>query len=395
MPWERVTGLVVVASIVMMAGTVLTPSGLLGAPLGHAGKAPSALSAGALLPRVGARGAGAFTPSVSFSGPAATDDRGPFTVTFSIVNPPKPGLEITFRACYHGTCCDVYVIDGEFAGVGNCFTFVPLPADRPATGSSPAAGSTGNLTVTATTTSATFTVPNGTLWYAVSGPAGYRVIPGGSTGVAPVGNLTVNGANLTEAFGLAKGKTYSIKYRETGLIPGTTWCTLFSNCTSGRTASVTNLTPGPYLYSVAPVAGYSATLTVNGKPQPVTGTDTIVQRTSDVTVKFTPDLYATTLNETGLAIGKRMHLSMTCTSGKTNVSGCYGMKAKGSCTGTTTGCNVTLMLRNGTYTWKITPIKGYTLELDGVADPTWSGTFSVAGGFNNTHNYIGKVTLIK
>jgi len=302
-------------------------------------------------------------------------------VRFVIVNPPKPGLEITFRACYHGTCCDVYIIDGEFAGVGNCFTFTPLPSDLPAVGFSPAAGSTANLTVTANTTSASFSAANGTLWYAISGPAGYQIVPaGGAPGTAAAGNLTINGANVTESFSLARGKTYTLKYHETGLIPGTSWCTLFSNCTSARTVSIKNLSPGTYLYAVAPVAGYSGIANVGGDPdRPLFGGVLLTKGTAAIKVQFTPILYAVTVHATGLTDKKTLTVKFACVSSKTNVSGCDGMKGKGSGIATTTGANVTVMLRNGTYTWKITPIKGFTLEVDGVADPTWSGTFSVDG----------------
>ena len=393
-----------VASIVMMAGSVLVPSVLLGAPPGHAADLLAAPPTPATLPTTGAEGTAPIAGSVP-----ATTTAGTYSVTFSVAltKPTKhtpPGL-IWFRACKGGTCCDIYIDDdGSFAGIGNCFTFTPLPSDRPVRGLSAAAGavgapqtngSGGNLTFTATNDSVTFYVPNGTLWYAISGPAGYRLVPSGASGVAAVGNLTVSGANVSGTFDLAKGKTYDLKYRETGLIPGTTWCTLFSNCTTAKTTTLKNLTPGTYLYAVAPVAGYSETVTVNGTPAPPFGHDTIIQRTSDILVKFTPNLYATTLNETGLAIGKRMHLTVTCTSTTTNVSGCDRMKASGSVTGSTTNGNITLMLRNGTYAWKITPIKGYTLEVNGIADPTWSGTFSISDSFPKTHNYIGKVTLIK
>ncbi len=107
---------------------------------------------------------------------------------------------------------------------------------------------------------------------------------------------------------------------------------------------------------------------------------------------FSPVLYLTTLNETGLASGLTWHVKVGCTSSSTNLTGCHGMKSSGSGTANSTGGNITLTLRNGTYTWRITPISGYSLEFNGAADPTWSGTFSISGGM---HNYIGKVTLIK
>jgi len=397
MPRESATRVGAVAAILILTGSLFVSAALL-SPAAHDGNARVVWQS-SLSPSGQSNGANAPASAGSRFTSPDTGDRGPFTVTFTVPNnKPAAGAEITFRACYHGTCCDVYVIDGEFAGVGNCFTFTPLGNDLPAHGSAhavPSGGTTGNLSVNATNTSATFTLGNGTLWYSVSGPKGYEVVSAGSgTALPAAGNLSVNGTNLSETFTLAKGPTYVVQYRETDLIAGTSWCTLFSNCSSGKSASIKDLSPGTYLYSIAPVPGYTANVTVSGGSagRATFGTFTITRKSVDITIRFQPVLYEVTLNESGLAAGATWHLKATCTSEKTNVTGCDGMKASGSDTATTTGGNITLMLRNGTYTWTITKIKGYTLELDGVADPTWSGTYPVAGQY---HGYIGKVTLIK
>jgi hypothetical protein len=227
--------------------------------------------------------------------------------------------------------------------------------------------------LTSTTAPPAFTVPNGTYAYLVAGPSGYRV-----SGISPVGNITVNGANVPETVPFVHKATYSIKFSESRLIPGTSWCVTvgWTICSTRGTITVANLTPGTYPYALKPVAGYSERVIVGGHAVPTSGQIPLKNRVA-IAVKFVPILYDVTFTETGLASGKTWHLKVTCTSGKTDVSGCYGMKTRGSDKATSTGGNITVMLRNGTYAWQVTPIKGYELVYNGTVDSTWSGTADV------------------
>ncbi len=252
------------------------------------------------------------------------------------------------------------------------------------TGSGSPIYSVANISVTTNNTSVTFHVPNGTYWYMIHGPPGQLV-----SGIAPSGNITVSGANVTKSYDLVSGKTVDLLYVEKGLIAGTTWCVNFFGLCSTTTKIASenlSLTPGTYPFWVGAVAGYTASTQVNGQKYGSFGWVTLNARKTTISVQFTPPLYAVTFNETGLATGITWHLRATCADSRENTSGCGGMAAKGSDEASSTGGTITLMLRNGTYTWKITPIKGYELEFGGVVDPTWSGSITVAARGANSLN---------
>jgi hypothetical protein len=259
--------------------------------------------------------------------------------------------------------CTLYNLNSAFAhssgpvGVGGA---------RPHYGADSTLNLTGSATgYTQTNDSVTIYGTNGTYAYMVYGATGFVV-----SGLSPSGNVTVSGSNVTLDIAFAKGKTGSLVYREKGLTPGTTWCPLFVGCTTKASVRLAGLTPGTYLYGVAPVAGYA-----EGPPA---GTVTTTMGATTILVRFVPILYTVTFNETGLAAGVTWHLRLTCSSSTTNTSGCHGMKASGSDQATSGGGNLTLMLRNGTYAWKFVPVKDYELEVNGTVDPTWSGTIAVA-----------------
>ncbi len=230
--------------------------------------------------------------------------------------------------------------------------------------------------------------------FAVSLPHGY--VAGPSRGTVTIPSVLPAGTEVYQVIRFEPGTPVTLRFVEKGLTKATEWCAALDNasaCSAASHLTIPDLTAGTHLYAVTTVTGYSESVLLNGQPVPSSGSVTLTKRTTAIDVKFTPLLYAVTLNETGLAAGKTWHLKLTCTSSTTNTSGCHGTTAKGSGLATASGGNITLMLRAGTYTWKITPIKGYQLEFDGVADPTWSGSFTVAA--HPQHNYIGKVTLIK
>jgi len=280
----------------------------------------------------------------------------------------------------------LYVASGDYGTQGYLTAFsLPGPADYALNfqESGLPAGKAWSVSVggsVAQTTAGSWTSyePNGTYAYLVRGPAGYR-LSGSLPGIPAVGNLTVHGGNLTETVHFVRGPTRTLTFHATGLIPGTTWCVTvgWTGCTTRGTLAVTNLTPATYPYALTTPSGYAAHVKVNGQPASSIGWVNLANRGSTIAAKYAPVLYSLTFNETGLAGGKTWHLKATCTVPKKNDSSCYGMTASGSDRASSAGGTIQLMLRNGTYAWKITPIRGYELEWNGAIDPTWSGTVSM------------------
>jgi hypothetical protein len=223
-------------------------------------------------------------------------------------------------------------------------------------------------------TPVTFVESNGSYAYLVHGPAGYRV-----SGVAPVGNLTVHGTNLTETVHFVKGSTRTLSFHEAGLIPGSTWCVTvgYPSCSTSGKITFPDLTPASYPYAVESVAGYTVQLkeTILGisVPEPLSGVVGLLVHSETLQAKFTPVLYSTVFEQSGLSSGMKWAVKATCTVPKAAKTSCDGMTASGS----GTGSGITLMLRNGTYTWKVTPIRGWELKVNGTVE--WSGTVRVSG----------------
>lgn len=221
--------------------------------------------------------------------------------------------------------------------------------------------------------SITWTVPNGTaLTYLLLGQPGLEV-----TGVAPYGNVSVDGANVSVAFAFTKGPTATLQYHETGLTPGTLWCAPFQNCTTKSSLSLKDLTPGTYPYGVSSPGGYTSSATLRGATVPSSGWTNVGKSGASFHVKYSPVLYAVTFNQTGLPSGTAWHIKATCTTPKKadNTTSCDGFHARSL--GQKTWGDIVLTLRNGTYNWSVTPVKGYSLSVDGTAG--WSGSLAVAG----------------
>ncbi|HLN51353.1 MAG TPA: hypothetical protein VK455_04805 [Thermoplasmata archaeon] len=149
---------------------------------------------------------------------------------------------------------------------------------------------------------ASFALANGTYSYIIAGPAGYRAANGSATG-----NFTVSGANMTLAIDFVGGTTYPLSFHEAGLRPGSAWSVLLAaslrlSSVSG-TANLRNLTPGNYTYSLDPILGYIAALTVGGHSIPSSGVLGIASAGVVIHVRFTAITYAITFVEQGLPPG--------------------------------------------------------------------------------------------
>jgi hypothetical protein len=91
----------------------------------------------------------------------------------------------------------------------------------------------------------------GALPYLVSGPSGYRV-----TGLSPSGAVRVGNSPLTETVQFVHGGTVSLRFKQSGLPTGQSWCVVLSDwqkCSSGRILTYTGLTPATYSYRVVPM----------------------------------------------------------------------------------------------------------------------------------------------
>jgi YVTN family beta-propeller protein len=139
-----------------------------------------------------------------------------------------------------------------------------------------AVGFNGGALQRTTATSLTFSVPNGSYAYLITGPSGFVV-----TAPSPFGVLVVSGSNLSRTVTFAAGSTFSLTFHETGLGHGTTWCVTVGAKFCATTANVVlrNLTNGTYPFHVVPVPGLPST--------PSSGTVSVAGVAVRVTVKFT------------------------------------------------------------------------------------------------------------
>jgi hypothetical protein len=185
----------------------------------------------------------------------------------------------------------------------------------------------GVTTLTSTSTTNVFTLPNGTYAWSVANVANYSRTPSGSVAVAG------NGVTVTEKFKLV---TYTVTMKETGLASGTSWSVTIGATTDTSTSNknVFKLANGTYGYTIAPVTGYSDT---------ATGTIVVNGATVTITTHFTLLKYAVTFTETGLPA----HTSWQVTIGSNTYSG--------------TGTTIVVHLADGHYTYSASaPSTPYT-----------------------------------
>jgi hypothetical protein len=142
---------------------------------------------------------------------------------------------------------------------------------------------------------------------------------------------------------------YSLNFTESGLPSGVNWSvTVNGGVHSSNTGTLAlNLTNGSYSYSVIPVAGYLAS--------PMTGSVTITGGAQSVELTFQPVTYGVTVVEAGLPAGTSWGFTI------------------GATTRTVSVASLSLSLANGTYTFTLTAVTGYTATPAG-------GTLTVSGG---------------
>ena len=189
-------------------------------------------------------------------------------------------------------------------------------------------------------------VPNGTYEYLVEGPKGYLV-----TGLAPVGNLTVNGTNVTvgggplPTIGFARGTTHTLSFARHGLPRGTPWCVVVgvAECTTAGSMRITGLSPGVYPYSVLPLAGQTIDAVSHRLPVALSGWANLRSGSEHIQLHYAHP-YAVTFTVQGLPLGTNWSVRF------------HGV------TYFSEGSSLVVEMTNGSHGYRILPLPGYKVS---------------------------------
>jgi len=183
-------------------------------------------------------------------------------------------------------------------------------------------------------------------------------VTGDYTATPASGTIVVSGADLKVHIRFAPTK-HTVRFNETGLPHGTDWSvTVGATTHSSKSKSIAfNLPDGNYSYSVANVANYSRN---------ASGTFSVDGGNVTVTEVFTLVKYAVTFSESGLHTGKKWSVKI------------------GSVTRSSYTDQLGFNLRNGTYSYSVGNVSGYTV--------TATGTFTVVGSVLTVIVTFSKVT---
>ncbi len=212
-------------------------------------------------------------------------------------------------------------------------------------------------------TSLAFSVPAGTYSYQIGSVAGYAASPSaGSVGVS--GNFL-----LLVTFSSTTGPTYSVTISESGLPGDTEWSAIFNGIeesTSG-TSLVFTVAAGTYNYQIVGIAGY--TVSPSGGSVTVGGNYALA-------VAFSTVKYAVTVSETGLASG---------TVWSATVNGV---------TQTSSGTEITFYEPNGTWSFSVASVSGYSLTGGSGSIPVSGSSAGTSVAFtpSSSPSYVGTST---
>jgi hypothetical protein len=193
-----------------------------------------------------------------------------------------------------------------------------------------------------TTSTISFTAPNGTYSYTVGSVSGYSA-------ASASGTISVKGASMSTT--VTFSKLYSVTFTESGLPSGTSWSITFNGTKESSTTSTISFTApnGTYSYTVGSVSGYSAAS--------ASGTISVKGASMSTTVTFSK-LYSVTFTESGLPSGTSWFVTLN------------GSKES------STSSTITFSEINGTYTYTVGQVSGYNLS-------TSSGNAKVVGTYLN------------
>jgi YVTN family beta-propeller protein len=195
---------------------------------------------------------------------------------------------------------------------------------------------TGMTTQNSTGTTIAFPVVNGTCYFEIGAVAGYTVSPSD-------GSFQIYGAGITTpvTFTPLHAGQYSVIFSETGLPAGTNWSVTLNNTPLySRESSISFVERnGTYAFAVGVVSGYTA--------GPQTGSVTISGSSKTETVQFTAlprGTYTVLFTETGLALGTNWSIDLVGTTGYSTTS------------------TMSFETGNGSFSYKVGSVTGYTVS---------------------------------
>ena len=243
-------------------------------------------------------------------------------------------------------------ISNRLQGTISIITTGPAPSTYSVTFSQSGlpAGPTWSVTLNSQTLYSTtgtimFSESIGTYAYTVGAVSGYTASPSS-------GSVTVNGASQTVAitFTPSTSVTYAVTFSESGLPSGTSWSVSLNGVMKSGTGSIVFTEPnGTYSFSVGAVPGYTAS--------PSSGSFTVSGVAVNKAIPFTalpPGPYSLTFSESGLPTGTNWSVTA------------------GTTTHSSTGSTIAFAEANGTYSYTVGAVAGYT------ATPS-SGSVTVNG----------------
>ena len=164
------------------------------------------------------------------------------------------------------------------------------------------------------------------------------------------GKTAINSSTITIKKASPPPSTYAVTFSESGLPSGTTWSVTLSGAMKSGTGSIAFTEPnGSYSFSVGAVPGYTAS--------PTSGSFTVSGVAVSKAITFTalpPGEYSLTFSATGLPTGTNWSVTV------------------GATTHTSTGSTISFTEANGTYSYTVGAVAGYT------ATPS-SGSVTVNG----------------
>jgi hypothetical protein len=155
----------------------------------------------------------------------------------------------------------------------------------------------GAASVRTLSTSVQFTVPYGTYSFSVHGPISYRPT------VSVPSPVVLHHGGQYVAVSFAPLTPHTLTFRETGLPSGTHWCVTVNTtqCAIVPTIAFPGLYPLTYHYNVTPIAGYSVT---------ATGNLTLGGSNLTKTVAFSVVRYSVAFHASGLPLGKSWRVTI-------------------------------------------------------------------------------------
>jgi hypothetical protein len=174
----------------------------------------------------------------------------------------------------------------------------------------------GGTIKSATTTSITFLVSNGTYAYSIPETVGNSATPN-------LGSVTINGEplGLTVVFAPTPSPTYTLTFTETGLPAGASWSMTAGNVTLSSTTAEIVFTEidGNYSYRAGNVRAYL--------PHPSNGTVSVSGADANVAITYAPvptATFAITFYESGLPNGVTWNVTFNGTLEKGTTAGTSG-----------------------------------------------------------------------